>query len=131
MCMSNKFPGDTVAAGLGTMPAGLKEKFDVELTANICFYREKETGERTMRRWIITSLLETYHRQWGREGISRLTSLTYFKEKETDPKKMNDLSEVNPQDTRGMFAGGPQMTCTKLSISLFIMIPNWTYFHQQ
>lgn len=130
MCMSNTFPGDTVAAGLGTTPAGLKENFDVELTANICFYTEKETGERTMRWWII-SLLETYHRQWGREGISRLTSLTYFKEKETDPKKMNDLSEVNPQGARGMFARGPQMTCTKLSISLFIMIPNWTYFQQQ
>ena len=37
MCMSNKFPGDTDDADLGTTPAGLKEKFDVELTANICF----------------------------------------------------------------------------------------------
>lgn len=52
-----------------------------------------------MRLWIIRSLKYSVNgvEKTIKRGISRLASLTSFKEKEADSKMLNDLSEVKTQ----------------------------------
>lgn len=101
MCIYNKLTGDADAAEVWTTPRELvvcRKKLTVTpLTSGSLLqtYATQRKQEQECRDVDSTSFLQTRHTQWGRESLSRLTSLTCSKEKEKDLKKVNDLSEVN------------------------------------
>ena len=100
-CICNKLTGDVDAAEVRTAPRELvicRKKLNVTpLTSGSLLrtYTTRGKQEQECRDVDSTSFLQTCHRHWGRESLSRLTSLTCSKEKEKDLKKVNNLSEVD------------------------------------